>query len=535
MRAWSANLGTISKIVLVLGMWSCLGAMSWARPPQRSNASLSQQVRPETIDWSAAVCPVTEQPVDFAFREKLGSGWVAFSCQTALDEFQHHKRDHLPLAHRQLVQTGQYRQTLCPQTGRRPTPFDFLTVEGVELQFADPTARGEFLKLPEAKRLERVFGVRGFARSFEFVPPGERPVLEDRLRLDRRHPGNAPQTEDEVAAVNRLLAPAMQAQDRNWNRLMDHEGVMGHTASLDDNGKPIIRLLLRKLNPRQQLPTEMDGIPVISEVVGEFFAAQQSGDDGGLADDDGIDWHGATSGNPRWVNRPVPIGVSFGVSFPGGICNGGTIACRLRGTLPDGTPALFLLSCNHVVAGVNLAPIDSIVLQPAKVDNGCIEDPEDQIGTLQTYRVLQLGGLANRVDAGLVRTTESNAGNATPTDGYGVPKSQPVTATVGMFVQKYGRTTLRTYGKVTGVNATIVISYPAGSVLFTGQLTVSNRAPSTVFTKPGDSGSLAVTDPGREPVGLLIAGNSTGTVGILNRIQEVLDAFSPLQLTIDGE
>jgi len=72
-------------------------------------------------------------------------------------------------------------------------------------------------------------------------------------------------------------------------------------------------------------------------------------------------------------------------------------------------------------------------------------------------------------------------------------------------------------------------------VLFTGQLTVSNRAPSTVFTRPGDSGSLVVTDPGRDPVGLLIAGNSTGTVGILNRIQEVLDAFSPLQLTIDGE
>jgi hypothetical protein len=46
---------------------------------------------------------------------------------------------------------------------------------------------------------------------------------------------------------------------------------------------------------------------------------------------------------------------------------------------------------------------------------------------------------------------------------------------------------------------------------------------------------LVVTDPGREPVGLLIAGNSTGTVGILNQIQEVLDAFSSLQVAIDGE
>ena len=263
---------------------------------------------------------------------------------------------------------------------------------------------------------------------------------------------------------------------------------VGHAASLDDNGKPIIRLLLKNRNPRQRLPTEMDGIPVVPEPVGEFFATQEPGGAGDLSDDNGIDWHSATSGNPRWVNRPVPIGISFGVSVPVMTCNGGTIGCRLRGTLPDGTPALFLLSCNHVVAGVNLAPIDSPLLQPAKVDNNCVEDLEDQIGSLHTYRVLQLGGLANRVDAGLVRTTESQAGNATPTDSYGRPRSQPLTATVGMFVQKHGRTTARTYGRVTGVNSTIVIAYPAGNVLFTGQLTVSNRAPSTVFTRPGDSG-----------------------------------------------
>lgn len=535
MSQWSANCGAIARISLVLALWSGLGTVSWGGPPQRPKAALSRQVRLETIDWSGALCPVTDQPVDQAFRVELEQGWVAFSCETAHREFQAHTRDHLRLAHRQLVQTGQYRQVRCPQSGRQPVPFHFLTVEGVELQFADPTAHGEFLKLTEAERLERVFGTRGFARSFELVPPGERPVLEDRLRVARQQPGNDPRTEDDAAAINRLLAPAMQAQDRNWDRLMAPEGVLGHAAGFDDNGKPIIRLLMGKLNPRQQLPTEVDGIPVVPESFGEFFATQQSGDDGELPDDDGIDWHNATSGNPRWVSRPVPIGVSFGVSYPGGPCNGGTIGCRLRGTLSDGTPLLFLLSCNHVVAGVNQAPIDSPLLQPAKVDNGCVEDLEDQIGSLHTYRVLQLGGLANRIDAGLVRTTESNAGNATPADSYGLPKSQPLTATVGMLVQKHGRTTLRTYGKITGVNATITIAYPAGNVLFTGQLTVSTRAPSTSFTKPGDSGALVVTDPGRDPVGLLIAGNSTGTMGILNRIQDVLDGFSPIQLTIDGE
>jgi hypothetical protein len=477
---------------------------------------------------------VTGDPVEPAFTQTLLDGWVSFSSDSAQREFRAHRNDYLLEAHQQLVQTGQFRQKSCPQTGRRQSPWNYLPVDGYDIQFADVQARNEFLKLPESDRLQRVFGAKAFARHFEFVPLEERPVSSERLKVALRRPDGDPRTEAEVAVIERRLAPAMQAQDRNWDRLMAPAGVVGHTASLDDNGKPIIRLLLKSVNDKQKLPTEIDGIPIVPEPVGELFATQQSAGDGQLPDD-GIDWHGATSGNPRRVNRPVPIGVSFGVSYPGGTCNGGTIACRLTGVLPDGTPALFLLSCNHVVAGVNQAPIDSHLLQPAKVDNGCIEDEEDYIGTLQMYRVLQLGGLANRVDAGLVRTTESNAGSATPADGYGLPKSQPLTATVGMLVQKYGRTTSRTYGRVTGVNSTIVIAYPAGNVLFRGQLIVSNRAPSTVFTRPGDSGALVVTDPGREPVGLLIAGNSTGTVGILNQIQEVLDAFSSLQVAIDGE
>jgi len=506
----------------------------WAAPPRRTAPPVSRRNQPDLIDWSLAACPVTGDPVDPALTQTLLDGWIAFSSDSAQREFRAHRSDYLLEAHQQLVQTGQFRQKTCPQTGRRQSPWNYLPVDGYDIQFADVQARNEFLKLSESDRLQRVFGAKAFARHFEFVPLEERPVSSERLKVALLRPEGDPRTEAEVAVIERRLAPAMQAQDRNWDRLMAPAGVVGHTASLDDNGKPIIRLLLKRVTDKQKLPTEVDGIAVIPESVGEFFATQQSGGDGPLPDD-GIDWHGATSGNPRWVNRPVPIGVSFGVSYPGGTCNGGTIACRLTGVLPDGTPALFLLSCNHVVAGVNQAPIDSPLLQPAKVDNGCLEDPEDYIGTLQMYRVLQLGGLANRVDAGLVRTTESNAGNATPADGYGLPKSQPLTATVGMLVQKYGRTTTRTYGRVTGVNSTIVIAYPAGNVLFTGQLTVSNRAPSTVFTRPGDSGALVVTDPGREPVGLLIAGNSTGTVGILNRIQEVLDAFSSLQVAIDGE
>ena len=47
----------------------------------------------------------------------------------------------------------------------------------------------------------------------------------------------------------------------------------------------------------------------------------------------------------------------------------------------------------------------------------------------------------------------------------------------------------------------------------------------------GDSGSLLVTDPDKNPVGLLFAGDSSGKFAIANQIDDVLDA---LGVTVDG-
>ena len=131
--------------------------------------------------------------------------------------------------------------------------------------------------------------------------------------------------------------------------------------------------------------------------------------------------------------------------------------------------------------------------------------------------------------------TTGNLGIATPADGYGTPKSTPVAAHVEQLVQKYGRTTLLTTGYVSGVEATVVVSYGTRSARFTNQIVVSG----TQFIDSGDSGSLLVTynpeadgDGGREPVGLLFAGTDDGSTAIACPIQDVLDAF---EVTIDGE
>jgi hypothetical protein len=96
-------------------------------------------------------------------------------------------------------------------------------------------------------------------------------------------------------------------------------------------------------------------------------------------------------------------------------------------------------------------------------------------------------------------------------------------------VQKYGRTSGLTKGQVTGINATILVGYSSGTARFVDQIVVGSNKP---FIKAGDSGSLLVTDPSRNPVGLLYAGSSSGTTAIANPINDVLIAFG---VTIDGQ
>jgi hypothetical protein len=126
-------------------------------------------------------------------------------------------------------------------------------------------------------------------------------------------------------------------------------------------------------------------------------------------------------------------------------------------------------------------------------------------------------------------------GNATPSNGYGTPKSTTVNAAIGQAVQKYGRTSQLTTGTITATNGTITINYgTAGNAIFYNQIIVQSSKP---FIKAGDSGSLLVTKTGLNPVGLLFAGDSSGKYAIANDIYNVLTLLSDnlgTTLWIDG-
>jgi hypothetical protein len=318
------------------------------------------------------------------------------------------------------------------------------------------------------------------------------------------------------------LERAIQVQERNTERLMSIDGVVGTAVGLNPGGRFAVAVLLEKPGIGG-IPQQLEGVPVHPVVTGKIYALPKP------------PWAGGGSGNGDSVDptarfdRPVPIGVSTG--HPA--ITAGTISCRVT----DGTN-VYALSNNHVYADENngISVLNSTlneadnVLQPGPYDGGV--DSTDAIGKLYDFEPIDFSG-DNTIDAAIALSSTNVLGNSTPTDGYGTPKSTTKAAQLNLKVKKYGRTTGLTKGQVYAINATVDVGYDSGVARFVKQIVITPGS----FSAGGDSGSLIVVDgkgrnknDDRKPVGLLFAGSDLYTIA--NPIDDVLKAFG---VSIDGE
>ncbi len=305
---------------------------------------------------------------------------------------------------------------------------------------------------------------------------------------------------------------AKEVQQRNTERLMAIQGVVGTAVAETDTGGAAVAVFLERpgVGP---IPRTLEGVPVRPVVTGKFYALAKPAAKPGKPPVEIID-------PTARFDRPVPIGVSTG--HPA--ITAGTIGCRVT----DGTN-VYALSNNHVYANENRANIDDAVIQPGAYDRGA--SPADDIGALHDYQKIIFGGGDNVIDAAIALSDAGRLGNATPSNGYGAPKSTTAAAAIRMPVMKYGRTTGQTTGKVYAINATVNVGYDTGVARFVGQIVIT---PGT-FSAGGDSGSLIVVNNKKsvdhlKPVGLLFAGSSSYTIA--NPIDAVLNRFG---VSVDGQ
>jgi len=243
------------------------------------------------------------------------------------------------------------------------------------------------------------------------------------------------------------------------------------------------------------MPATFDGVPVNVIETG-FVSIQQEA-------------------TPRAKFRPTKCGISIG-HFS---ISAGTLGCLCATSKEDE----LILSNNHVLAASNSANKGDDILQPGVADSG--NRDRDKLGELYDFKPIDFSGGDNKVDAALARPTVS----VDPVIGTGrIPeigrvKGFACNAGRGTAVQKFGRTTGHTKGRIDAVNATFTINFrEAGNPVFTGLYVVKPSMPHPTFSQGGDSGSLIVDNSNRA-IALLFAGSTAHTLAIpICTVMEIL-------------
>jgi len=303
--------------------------------------------------------------------------------------------------------------------------------------------------------------------------------------------------------------------------LMKLPDVLGTAVGLSEAGQPVLVVFVDRdgASPAdvvRALPPTLRGIAVRAELSDTFraFAGKPGGGTGGVSHSVG-------------QTPPIQLGTSGGWRYDSanGFCCGGTL-----GSLIQVNGIQYILSNYHVleadiVGGGNnfIASTGNPIIQPGLIDASCNADNAQIVGTL-----VKISSLPNsNVDASIAQVSEGMVNPGGAVLEIGPLSSQTMAAYLNQAVKKSGRTTGLTRSKVTGLNATIRVTYEsecAGNVAFTktftGQIVISNGG--RKFLNSGDSGSALVEDVSATPraVGLLYAGNSTSAIA--NSINEVL-------------
>lgn len=192
----------------------------------------------------------------------------------------------------------------------------------------------------------------------------------------------------------------------------------------------------------------------------------------------------------------------------------GTYATAVYDSRPSiGIPRkYYVLSNNHVLANSNNARIGDPILQPGPIDGG--RYPRDMIARLSRFVTINFRGRPNLVDAAIAEGEFHVLDREIYWIGYVKGVAAP---RLGSTVQKTGRTTNYTTGRIRSVGATVNVNYGYNRIArFIKQIIT------TPMSAGGDSGSM-LCDVNERAVGLLFAGSRSITIhNDIRRVQALL-------------
>lgn len=304
--------------------------------------------------------------------------------------------------------------------------------------------------------------------------------------------------------ASRALTAAI-SPDPAWNLM--GVGISEKLVDGRQTGVLAVKFLVRAkyheshISKKHVLPKSINGLPTDVEEVGLFRAFLGAGAPA------------VAAVNPRTKIRPAQPGCSIGFADP----KGQFVMAGTFGALVQDAGGSYILSNNHVLADEGQLPTGSPIFQPGLLDGG--NQDTDQIAQLTKFVALQ-PNVSNQVDCAIAAVLNSNdVSNAILQIG---PPRGVSSAQIDMTVQKFGRTTGYTAGRVTSIDTDVTVQYETGNFTFGGQIIVVGLD-GQAFSGAGDSGSLIVERTSNSAVGLLFAGSSTHTIA--NHISDDLQAL----------
>jgi hypothetical protein len=311
---------------------------------------------------------------------------------------------------------------------------------------------------------------------------------------------------DGLTLDNPQIRAVITIQDRHTARLMADKDVIGTAATLDDNGKPAVMILVTTQRAFDAAPKLLDGVPTQVVLTDRIVAM---------------------AAHTAKQTPPIQLGTSGGWRYDlaNGYCCGGTL-----GSLVNKGGIQYVMSNYHVleadiVSGGNgrVATAGDPVIQPGLIDVNCTATNAQNVASLSGIKSLP----NYNVDVAIASVISGMVSSTGSILEIGTISATTVAASVGQYVKKSGRTTGLTRSSVSGLNATVSIAYDnecaggaAFTKTFTGQILVYNKR--SKFLAGGDSGSLMVQDVTTNPkaVGLLFAGSTS--IAVANPIDQVL-------------
>lgn len=245
------------------------------------------------------------------------------------------------------------------------------------------------------------------------------------------------------------------------------------------------RGVLRKYSADEMIPSILDGVP--TDVIEVGTITKEAG--------------------YRNKVRPVRPGYSVGHRQITAGTIGGVFYDK------DGDPVI--LSNNHVLANENSAKSGDLIYQPGPLDtrsdlsNRGWPDPVANLSYIATLKkFVRLRKSGNSQDSAIAKIHPKLIRDGLINDVYPTINKQLAgfgAAKVGTQVQKEGRTTGYTTGRVIGLHASFSVGYDLGPARFNNCIVLSN------MSAGGDSGSI-IFNMNMKAVGLLFAGSPKVTI-----------------------